>query len=71
MKKIFLSALTIIVLVTSCKKDNLVETDTNTNTNSNSFNRGDNTELLNELQSYAPEAQNTTHLPPQQFRFMP
>ena len=60
MKKIFLSALTIIVLVTSCKKDNLVETDTNTNSNSNSSNPGDNTELLNELQSYAPEAQNQT-----------
>jgi len=58
MKKIYLSAFTVIVLAISCKKDDPVEI--NNNTNLNPSNHSDNTELLNELQTYAPLAQKQT-----------
>ena len=55
MRKIFLSAITITVLATACKKDDPIET--NSTSNSNSSNFENNTELVNELKSYAPLAQ--------------
>ena len=51
MRRIFLSAITITVLATACKKEDPIET------NSNSSNLDDNTELVNKLKSYAPQAQ--------------
>ena len=63
MKKIYFSALTFIVLCISCKKDDALAVDAveiNTNTNLNVFNHSDNTELLNELQTYAPAVQKQT-----------
>jgi len=55
MRKIFLSAITITVLATACKKEDPIET--NSTSNLNSSNLDNNTELVNELKSYAPLAQ--------------
>ncbi|MDA9328647.1 hypothetical protein N9Q76_00810 [Flavobacteriales bacterium] len=51
MRKIFLTALTIILIATSCRKDDTVVL--NANSDSNSYNLGDNAELVKELRAHS------------------
>jgi hypothetical protein len=69
MRKIFLSALAITLLATACKKDNLSENNINSTSSTEASNSGENTnsstsdgnsELVNQLKSYAPVEQNKT-----------
>jgi hypothetical protein len=69
MKKIFLPALAITLLATACKKDNLSENNINSTSSTEASNSGENTnsstsdgnsELVNQLKSYAPVEQNKT-----------